>query len=130
MANFVLDISRIPDGTGTANAYRFCTIGSTQNHIDLTPSADGVLALGVVMDNMDAAKVVEGGAVAVRVMGIAPVSLGTGGIAPGGRLMAATDGKGIAVTGTTNFVAGIALQTGTAGAIVDVLLTPGVKMGS
>jgi hypothetical protein len=127
MANFVLDISRIPDGSAAAVANLFCAVGSDQNHIDLTPSANGVFVLGVVMDALDAAKVVEGGAVAVRVMGIAPVRLGTGGAAPGDRVVSAPDGKAILGTTAANFVAGIALQTGSAGTIIDVLLTPGAK---
>lgn len=129
MANFVLEISRIPDGVAAAVAYRACGFGTTQNHIDLTPTADGIV-LGIVMDALDATKVVEGGAVAVRVIGIAPVSLGTGGAAPGNRLATAADGKLIvsATAGATQV--GIALQTGTAGAIIDVLLTPGVKIGA
>lgn len=126
MANFVLDISRIPDGSAAAVANLFCAIGSDQNHIDLTPTLGGMV-LGVVMDALDAAKVVEGGAVAVRVLGIAPVRLGTGGAAPGDRLVAAADGKAILGTAAANFVGGIALQTGSAGTIIDVLLTPGTK---
>lgn len=129
MANFVLDISRMPDGSGAAVANRFCSIGSDQNHIDLTPTL-AQLCLGVVMDNLDAAKVVEGGAVNVRVLGIAPVMLGTGGAAPGDRLVSAADGKAILGTAAANFVAGIALQTGSAGTVIDVLLTPGVKWTS
>jgi len=125
--NFVLDVSRIPDGSAATIANRFCTVGTTQNHIDLTPSADGVMVLGVVMDSISAAKVVEGAVVGVRMMGVAAVTLGTGGAGPGGRLVTAPDGKAILGTTAANFVAGIALQTGTAGAIVDVLLTPGVK---
>lgn len=127
MANFVLDVSRIPDGSSAAVQYRFCAVGSTQNHIDLTPNTLAQFVLGVVMDNMDASKVVEGGAVDVRVLGIAPVMLGTGGAAPGDRLVSATDGKAILGTAAANFVAGIALQTGSAGTIIDVLLTPGTK---
>jgi hypothetical protein len=126
MANFVLDVSRIPDGSSAAVAARFCAIGSDSNHIDLTPTL-AQLCLGVVMDSMDASKVVEGGAVAVRVLGIAPVALGTGGAAPGDRLVSAADGKAILGTAAANFVAGIALQTGSAGTIIDVLLTPGAK---
>lgn len=129
MANFVLDVSRIPDGTAAAVAYRCAAIGTTQNHIDLTPTADG-LVLGVVMDNLDAAKVQAGGAVAVRVMGIAPIALGTGGAAPGNRLAVAADGKVIVSATAAAGQVGIALQTGTAGAIIDVLLTPGVKIGA
>lgn len=124
--NFVLDVSKIPDGSGAAVANRFCSFGSDNNHIDLTPTLAG-LCMGVVMDNLSAAKVVEGGAVAVRVLGIAAVALGTGGAAPGDRLVSAADGKAILGTAAANFVAGIAMQTGSAGTIIDVLLTPGVK---
>lgn len=126
MANFVLDVSRIPEGVAAAVKARFCAIGTTQNHIDLTPTL-AQFCLGVVMDDMDATKVVEGGAVAVRVLGIAPVALGTGGAAPGDRLVSAADGKAILGTAAANFVCGVALQTGSAGTIIDVLLTPGTK---
>jgi hypothetical protein len=82
------------------------------------------------MDALDATKVVEGGAVAVRVIGIAQVALGTGGAAPGDRVVSAVDGKAILGTAAANFVAGIAMQTGSAGTIIDVLLTPGAKWHS
>lgn len=124
--NFVLDVSKMPDGAGAAVSARFCSFGSDNNHIDLTPTAAG-LCMGVVMDDLSASKVVEGGAVAVRVMGIAAVALGTGGANPGDRLVSAADGKAIVGTAAANFVAGIAMQTGSAGTIIDVLLTPGVK---
>lgn len=127
MSNFVLDVARIPEGSSAAVAYRFCAIGTTQNNIDLTPNTLAQYVLGVVMDDLDASKVVEGGTVNVRIMGIAPVMLGTGGAAPGDRLVSAADGKAILGTAAANFVAGIALQTGSAGTIIDVLLTPGVK---
>jgi len=126
MANFVLDVGRIPDGSSAAVKYRFCSIGTDSQHIDLTPTL-AQLCLGVVMDDMDASKVVEGGVVDVRVLGIAPVMLGTGGAAPGDRLVSAVDGKAILGTAAANFVAGIALQTGSAGTVIDVLLTPGTK---
>lgn len=126
MANFVLDVSKIPDGTAAAVANRFAAYGSDNNHIDLTPASGGMV-MGVVMDALDAAKVVEGGAVAVRVLGIAPVMLGTGGAVPGDRVVSAVDGKAILGTTAANFVGGIAMQTGSAGTIIDVLLTPGTK---
>lgn len=129
MANFVLDVSRMPDGTAAAIAYRFAGLGSDAQHIDLTPTADA-FCLGVVMDNLDATKVVQGGAVDVRVLGIAPVSLGTGGASVGSRLAAAADGKAIISATAAAAQVGIALQAGTAGGIVDVLLTPGVKIGA
>lgn len=127
MANFVLDVSRIPDGSAAAVAYRFCSAGSDNQHIDLTPSADG-LVIGVVMDNLDAAKVVEGGAVAVRVLGIAPVQIGTGTAVVGSYIATGADGKGVVTTTAATKYGGIALQSGTVGGIIDVLLTPGAKV--
>ncbi len=129
MGNFVIDVSKIPDGTAAAVAQRFAAYGSDNNHIDLTPALGGMV-MGVVMDALDATKVVEGGAVAVRVIGIAQVALGTGGAAPGDRVVSAVDGKAILGTAAANFVAGIAMQTGSAGTIIDVLLTPGAKWHS
>lgn len=127
MSNHVLDVSRIPDGTAAAVPYLFAGFGSDSQHIDLTPAADSI-ALGVVMDSLDATKVVEGGAVAVRVIGIAPVRLGTGGATVGAKIATAADGKGIATTTAGTPYCGLALQSGTAGGIIDVLLTPGAKV--
>jgi hypothetical protein len=129
MANFVLDVGRQVDGVAAVVAYRCVAIGTDQNHVSLTPSAGG-LVLGVAMENMDAAKVTKNGIINVRIMGVAPIALGTGGAAPGNRLQAAADGKVIVSATATSAQVGIALQTGTAGAIIDVLLTPGVKIGA
>lgn len=129
MANFVLDIGRQVDGTNPVVAYRCVAIGTDNNHVSLAPSAGG-LVLGVVMENMDATKVVKNGVVNIRVMGIAPIALGTGGAAPGNRLQTAADGKVIVSATATSAQVGIALQTGSAGTIIDVLLTPGVKIGA
>lgn len=125
MANYVLDKGYIPDGSSAVVAYRFCTLGSDDQHIDLTPNSQGILVLGVVMDNMDAAKVTTGkSTVDVRLMGIAPVTVGTTNVVLGTEVMTMTDGRAIPITGTGARVAGIALQSGTAGDIVNVLLKP------
>lgn len=129
MANFVIDVGRQVDGTNPVVAYRCVAIGTDQNHVSLAPTAGGAI-LGVAMENMDATKVQKNGIINVRVMGIAPIAVGTGGAAPGNRLQAATDGKVIVSATATSAQVGIALQTGTAGAIIDVLLTPGVKIGA
>lgn len=129
MGNFVLDVGRQVDGTNPVVAFRCVAFGTDQNHVSLTPTAGGAI-LGVVMENMDATKVQKGGVVDVRTHGIAQIALGTGGAAPGNRLQAMTDGKVIVSATATSAQVGIALQTGTAGAIIDVLLTPGVKIGA
>lgn len=123
MGNYIgLDKGYIPEGTAAAVAYRFCAIGTTDQHIDLTPSA-GQLVLGVVMDNLDADKVVGGSVVNVRLEGIAPV------VAEDAITLFAevsTTTTGTATVADTNpwRVAGIALQAASAGDIINVLLTP------
>ncbi len=129
MANFVLDVGRQVDGASAAVAFRCVAFGTDQNHVSLTPTAGGAI-LGVVMENMDVTKVQKGGVVNIRLMGVAPIALGTGGAVPGNRLQAMTDGKVIVSATATSAQVGIALQTGSAGTIIDVLLTPGVKIGA
>jgi hypothetical protein len=129
MANFVLDVGRQADGTAAVVAYRCVGFGTDQNHVDLTPTADG-LVLGVAMESVDAAKVAKSAVFDVRVMGVAPIALGTGGAVPGNRLATAADGKVIVSATAAAGQVGIALQTGSAGTIIDVLLTPGVKIGA
>lgn len=124
MANYVLDKGYAPDGSSAVVAYRFCVLGSDDQHIDLTPT-NGQMALGVVMESVDAAKVVEGGVVVdVRLKGIAPVTVGTVNVLLGDEVMTQTDGKAVPITGTGTRVAGLALQAGTEDDIINVLLTP------
>lgn len=129
MGNFVLDVGRQVDGTAAVVAYRCVAIGTDNQHVSLAPTAGGFV-LGVVMEAVDASKVIKGAVVDIRIMGIAQIALGTGGAAPGNRLQAATDGKVIVSSTATSAQVGIALQTGSAGTIIDVMLTPGVKIGA
>lgn len=123
MANFVgLDKAYIPDGSSAAVAHRFCVIGTDDQHIDLTPTA-GQLVLGVVMDNVDAAKVVGGTPVNVRIEGIAPV-VAEDAITLGAEVSTTTTGTATVADTNPWRVAGIALQAASAGDIINVLLTP------
>lgn len=123
MANFVLDKGYIVEGVAAAVAYRFVAMGASDVHCDITPNA-GQLVLGVIMENIDAAKVTTGKATAdIRMLGIAPVSAGAA-IALGAEVSTATDGRAV-TSATTNRVAGVALQAaGAANEIINVLLTP------
>ena len=123
MANFVLDKGFKVEGTDPVVAYRFVGFGTANWTIDVTPSA-GASCPGVVMENVDAAKVATGKVIAnVRVLGIAPVKVGSGGVTRG--VQVATDATGQAVAAaSTNAVLGIALETGAVGDIIDVLITP------
>lgn len=123
MANFVLDKGFKVEGVDAAVAYRFVGFGTANWAIDITPTAGAVVA-GVLMENVDAAKVATGKVIAnVRVLGIAPVKVGAGGVTRGTHVMTDATGQAVAAT-ATNQVAGLALETGAVGDIIDVLLTP------
>jgi hypothetical protein len=123
MANFIgLDKGYIPDGSSAAAANRFCVIGTDDQHIDLTPSA-GEMVLGVVMDNVDADKVVGGTVVNVRLEGIAPV-IAFDAITLGAEVSTTTAGLATVADTQGWRVAGIALQAASANDIINVLLTP------
>lgn len=127
MANFVLDKGFKVEGAAAAVAYRFVGFGTANWSVTVTPTANGVVA-GVLMENVDAAKVATGKVIAnVRMMGIAPVKVGSGGVTRGTYVMTDATGQAITATGTptTNQIVGLALETGAAGDIIDVLLTPG-----
>lgn len=123
MANFVLDKGMKVEGVAAAVAYRFVGFGTANWAVTVTPAVNGVVA-GVIMENVDAAKVATGKVIAnVRVMGIAPVKVGAAGVTRGTHVT--TDATGQAITAaSTHQVVGLALETGAAGDIIDVLLTP------
>lgn len=123
MANFVLDKGFRVEGVAAAVAYRFVGFGANNWGVTVTPAA-GASCAGVLMENVDAAKVATGKVTAnVRVLGIAPVKVGAGGITRGAQV--ATDATGQAVAAaSTNSVLGVALETGAVGDIVDILITP------
>lgn len=122
MANFVLDKGFKVEGVAAAVAYRFVGFGTANWGVTVTPTANGVVA-GVIMENVDAAKVATGKVIAnVRVLGIAPVKVGTGGLTRGAQV--GTDATGQAVVAASGFVVGLALESGVAGDIIDVLITP------
>lgn len=124
MANFVyLDKGYLIEGSAAAVAYRFVSMGTTDQGVDITPTL-GQLVLGVCMENIDATKVTTGKAVAdIRLMGIAPVTVGTTPVTLGVEVSTQTDGRAIPAL-STHRVAGIALQAGATGEIINVLLTP------
>lgn len=123
MANFVLDKGFKVEGSAAAVAYRFVGFGTANWSVTVTPTAASVVA-GVIMENVDAAKVATGKVIAnVRVLGIAPVKVGATPVVRGTHV--ATDATGQALpAAATNQVVGLALESGAVGDIIDVLLTP------
>lgn len=121
MANFVLDKGFKVEGVAAAVAYRFVGFGTANWSVSITPTLNGVVA-GVLMENVDAAKVATGKVIAnVRMLGIAPVKVGSGGVTRG--TYVGTDATGQAITAASGQVVGLALESGAAGDIIDVLLT-------
>lgn len=115
--------------------YRVVKVAST-GLIDLATNATATSGnVGVVQDNIDAAKVATGKAVAsVRVMGISKVVVQTAtSVTIGARVMCGSAGGAIVAATAGSEVLGIVVgsnaSAGTisAGDIVDVLLTPKVQ---
>lgn len=116
-------------------AFRVVKVAST-GLIDLATNATATSGnVGVVQENIDAAKVATGKAVAdVRVMGISKVVVQTAtSLAIGARVMCGSAGGAIVAATAGSEVLGIIVgsnsSAGTiaAGDIVDVLLTPKVQ---
>lgn len=132
-ANFVLDKGwKVLSTYNSSNAngvQKFRLVGfGAGGTIDLNATAAN-RSVGVVMEDIDRAKVATGKAVAdVRMMGIAPVVCTTAtSIVMGSRVQAGTGG-GVVLAASTNPVVGIVVGiTGTLadGDIIQILLTPG-----
>lgn len=141
MADFVLDKgfpvlptynSSSANGVQWFRAVKMSVSGST-NYIDLAV-AHATGGIGVVQENIDAAKVATGKAVAnVRLLGITKMVVQTGTSLAIGSLVAAGTAGGAILAVTSDLalgiIVGMSVPGGTvaAGDIIDVLLTPGAK---
>jgi len=135
-ANFVLDKGFLAMPTYNSSAAagvvanRFVKFGATAGTVDLNV-ASTTRSIGVVMENVDAAKVVTGKVVVdVRMMGIATVVVTTAtSLVLGSVVMSSTTGGVLLAATATNIPLGILVGiTGTvaAGDLVQVLLCPGL----
>jgi hypothetical protein len=132
MANYLLDKGYVALSTYNSSAAagvvskRFVKLVANQT-IDLNV-ASNTRPVGVVMENVDAAKVATGKAVVdVRLQGIARVIAG-GTITIGGEVMSSTTGTALAAVTAGNIVVGIALQAAVSGDEIDVELIPGGRL--
>jgi hypothetical protein len=132
MANFVLDKGLVAasnyassDANGV-QAFRFVRLTAAQT-VDRT-SAITQVAIGVVQENVDVAKVATGKVVVdVRLLGISRV-VAAAAIALGAEVAPTATGKAQTAVATQR-VAGIALQAaGADGDEIDVLLTPAGRL--
>lgn len=135
-ANFVLDKAFPVISTYNSSAvagvqqFRFVKFGATAGTIDLNV-ASTTRSIGVVMENIDAAKVATGKANAdVRLLGIATVVVTTAtSIVLGSTVMSSTTGGAVLAATATNIPLGVVVGitgTITAGDYIQVLLTPGL----
>lgn len=132
--NFVLDKGWKVLSTYNSSAaagvtkYRGVKFAST-DHIDLNVAAT-TIGLGVVQEDIDAAKVATGKAVAnVRMMGITKMVIQTAASIAVNSLITVGNAGGAVNAASTNKVVGICVgapATPAAGDLIDVLLTPGL----
>lgn len=127
MANFVLDKGFLWQGSGVVSAFYFVGIGSADWTATALTTTTGQRAVGVVQENLDAAKAATGKAIVdVRMLGITRVVVGAGGCTRNTAGMADATGAAITATGSGKVPLGIFLQTGVAGDQIDFLLCPGM----
>jgi hypothetical protein len=122
-ANYVLDKGYVLEGSGAYTAFRFVAAGATDSSVTSTIAA-GALALGVIQEDVDAAKVAPTKVVAdIRLMGISKMVAGA---AVTLWAEVSTDNQGRVINAaTTQRVLGRALQSAAAaGDIIDVMLVP------
>jgi hypothetical protein len=143
-SNYVLDkgvpVLSTYNSSATTGVQAFrCVKITTAGLMDIQLASTAGNIAFVVQENIDAAKVATGKAIAdVRFMGITKVRVGVAtGVTIGSRVMPnGTDGSVITATGATAQVLGIVVGTdpsaGTVatGDLIDVLLTPGTQFGA
>lgn len=123
--NYVLDKGLLATGS-TAYAAGELVVAAAGPGVARATAA-GAKVLGVCMEDLDAAKVTTARAVvAVRILGIARVKVGTGGCAVGDRLTNDAGALGVVVAVSVGLKEsfGVALTAASANGYADVLLTP------
>lgn len=136
-ANFVLDKGFPVLSTYNSSAaagvtkFRFVKAGSTAGTIDISVANTDII-YGVVQEDIDAAKVATGKAVAdVRMLGITYVYVTTATSIVLGSKVCPTTGGGVQLAVTGDVSCGIVVGiTGTiaAGDLIQILLTPGMPV--
>lgn len=134
MAAYDLDLPFIADAAigsaasgpdlATSYDYFIAVKGGTANgHVTPVTTAATDIVLGIAQQRVlaaDATKI----AINVRVSGVSKWLVGTGGVTRFTRVTKDATGKCVAVGAAGTEAEGIALQTGAAGDVVDVFLTP------
>jgi hypothetical protein len=128
--NYVLDKGHVATGSAAYKAATLVVSAGDGTQIANVGTA-GVVCRGVVMETCDVAKVTTGKAVLdVRMLGIARVIAGTGGVSVDSKCTVSATGTAVKVgttAATVYNIVGIALTAAAAGAQFDMLLTPGLS---
>lgn len=124
-STFQMDKGAIVESTyGAVTKFRFVKMGTTSVQHIAPNILSSTLTVGVVQDDVDAAKVATGKAtVNVRMGGISKVVAGAA-VTAGTEVMSDTVGRAITAATATNRVQGIAMTgAAAAGDIIDVWLS-------
>lgn len=133
-ANFVLDkawpVLSTYNSSAAAGMLAFRVVGfAAGGTVDINATSTA-RSVGVTQENIDAAKIATGKAVAdIRMMGISTVLCTTAASIVLGSLVSPTTSGGVKLAVSTNIVVGVVVGiTGTIadGNLIQVLLTPGV----
>ena len=117
----VLEITRKAEKDLSTKQYYFVEMGGAAGQIDVCDNA-GDLVLGVLQNKPNAANKL----CAIRVMGTTKVICG-GTVTEMARVGTDVDGKCVVKSTAADLVAGIALEAGAAGDIIEILLTPAAQ---
>ena len=117
----VLEITRKAEKDLSTNQYYFVEMGGAAGQIDVCDNA-GDLVLGVLQDKPNVANKL----CTIRVMGTTKVVC-SGTVTEMARVGTSADGKCVVKSTAVDLVAGIALEAGAAGDIIEILLTPAAQ---
>ena len=117
----ILDITRKAERDLSTEQYRFVKMGGAAGRIDICVDA-GNLVLGVLQNKPNAANKL----CTIRVMGTTKIVC-SGTVTEMARVGTSSDGRCAVATGDGALVAGISLEAGAEGDIIEILLTPAAQ---
>jgi len=117
----ILDITRKAEKDLSSQQYHFVEMGGAAGQVDVC-DAVGDLVLGVLQNKPNAANKL----CTIRVMGTTKVVC-SGTVTEMARVGTSADGKCVVKSTAADLVAGIALEAGVVGDIIEILLTPAAQ---
>jgi len=111
------------DAAAAITQYTAVKLSANQTVTPVT--AEGDLWIGIAQFGVTAGEILEGKGATVWLMGTSLIKVGTGGITLGTQVVMDASGQAVA-SNSGGRPLGIALNTGVAGDLIPVLLTPGL----